>query len=456
MDLLPTELWIQIASHLDTEPPSIVKFDHEPSPQLTHADVTPLKTLSCVSWPWRKVVLPLLFRYSQIALDSEPQWVAMDARLIENMQAQLTSLSSHELFVYQKMLNKVKSMSLEYAYHASYDDSLINLCRVQDGDAFLQTVPNMFWLPHLPKSFSAFTTFVAHHRLKRHVRSVVVHTEKEYELRYVATAEAPLAQLVKDIWTQIFTHLEPLRVVVAAPPVTLAGLLDTQMLWTDAWAFDMKTHYIELLQADPPRLSHMGTPCRPWDWALIHRRPWYHVGYNEGSSITAYSTYEYHLMQSPKMLYLVLVRLAKEASPCCNISSFSFTGVFPFASNITTLIRALHRIPTLDCIKVRFAPGPENKLLGEPKRMGRAQAGDCWLEWRESYKVIASYLGVNDFNDGATFESRDCEIVGLADEVEESMDLLRKRGDGWEKVGVGMWRRDHGLDGEVVADAIAS
>lgn len=453
MDSLPNELLIHIASYLDTEPPSITKFAHEPSSELTCSDFTPLKFLSCVSWRWRKIVLPILFRYSRISLDTEPQWVPIDARLVDSMQGQLTTLSNHEYQIYHKMRSKFKSSSA-FAYEEAFDELLIDLCRIQDGDDFLKSVSNILWFPHLGKTFSNFTKFVTQYTLKHHIKNIVVHTDKEYELRHIATADAPLARAVSEIWSQIFARLELTRVVVAAPPPTLAGLLDTQMLSSDAWAFNMKIHYIELLQHEASHLEHTTTTCRPWNSALIHRGQWYHVGYNEGSSISAYSTYEFHLKLSPKILYLILIRLAKEVSPCCNITSFSFTGIFPFATHITAIIRALHRIPTLKNISVQFEPGPENNLLNDPKRVGRAQSSDYWLEWMECYKVIASYLGVFDFEDGAEFQSKDCRSLELAHEVGECMDLLRKRGTGWRKEGEGVWVRDHGLDQEVTIEEV--
>jgi hypothetical protein len=267
MDSLPNELLMQIAAHLDTEPSSIVKFSHEPSSDLTHLDVTPLKDLSRVSWRLRRIVLPVLFRYIRIPLDTRPQWVSnapnlyvlkqlspkisydasctfaisiltlhsdlqvpIDARLLDNMQSQLTKLSNHEFMVYQRMKNKIKGSS-GFAYNEAFDDLLINLCRIEDGDIFLMSVPNILWFPHLPKrGLADLSRFVGEHSLQHHIRSVVVHTEKEYGLRHVMTADHHLAKAVAEIWSQIFAHFDPKRVVIAAPPTTMAGLLDAQLL----------------------------------------------------------------------------------------------------------------------------------------------------------------------------------------------------------------------------------
>lgn len=449
MDSLPNELLMQIASHLDSTPPSIAKFAYEPAADLTCAGETSLKALSQVSWRWRKIILPILFRYSRISLNPDPRWVPIDARMIDNMQEQLSNLSNHETRVLYRMRNKFKSSPV-FAYDETYDDLLINLCRIEDGDEFLKSVPNPLWFPHLSKGFSDFSRFVREYALKRHIKSIVVYTDKEYELRHVPTADANLARAVAEIWSQIFFRLEPTRVVVAAPPTTLAGLLDVQMLSSDAWAFDMKIHYIELLQREPHSIDDMslrcGSACRPWDVALIHRRPWIHLGYNEGSSISAYSTYEYHLKQSPKMLYLTLLRLAKEVQDCCNIHSFSFIGVFPFSTNVTTVIKALQKVRTLQKVQFQLAPGPENRLLDTPKRMGRALPADMWLEWNGSYKAIMSFLGTYEFMDGCQFISKDCSGVETAKEVGEYVELLQKRGLGWRGEGEGVWVRSSTLD----------
>ncbi|KAF2197280.1 hypothetical protein GQ43DRAFT_444390 [Delitschia confertaspora ATCC 74209] len=446
---LPNELLIQITSYLDCEAPSASKFSHEPSPTLTTSGNTSLKDLSRVCWRWRRIVLPILFRYSKIELDTNPQWVPVDARLIDTMQTQLTKLSSHEMQIYQRMRSKFKSSAM-FAFDEMFDDLLINLCRIQDGDDFLKSLPYVHWLPHLTGNFTDFSRFVEQYDLKRYIKSVVVFTEREYELRHIATADAPLRRAVTEVWSQLFSSLDPTRIVVGAPPTTMAGLLDAAMLSSDGWAFNMKLHYIELIQDQQSKISAVhSSNCASWGESLVYRRPWTHLSYNEGSSITAYSTYEYHLKQSPKMLYIVLHQLARVQN-CCSIRSFAFTSVFPFSTNMECVIKALGKIPTLTKVQFQLAPGPENNLLSSPKRMGRAQPHDLWLEWNESYQLIATFLRLYNFSNGAEFSSIDCREHSLAEEVEEYVQRLQHDGIGWRKIGVGRWVRDHALDGEWV------
>lgn len=452
MDMLPTELWFQIATHLDVEPPSIAKFAHEPSEHLTECNSTPLKSLSMASWRWRKITLPILFRYTRTALDKEPQWVPIDARQVDSMQAQLTKLSNHEFKIYQSMRSKFKSSSSS-AYAQSFDDLLIKLCRIQDGDECMKAAPQILWLPHLPKTFEAFGKFVTQNDLKRHIKSVVIYTDKEYELGYVSEADVAPALAVAEIWVTIFRYLEPTRVVVAAPPTTLAKLLDTQVASQDTWAFEMEMHYVELIQPepDPSRVEHSKACCRGQNEALIDQRPWTHLGYNEGSSITAYSTYEFHSKQSPQILHRILNRLAEEVQPCCNITSFSFTGIFPFFGTIAAINKELRRISTLKQVAFQLAPGQENNALDDPERVGRAQRSDFWLEWNESHKFIAGFLLTFHSQGGAEFKSNDCWNERLAQDVSEHFKHLQALGADWRKRSeeTGFWIRDHGPDRDV-------
>ncbi|OCK80480.1 hypothetical protein K432DRAFT_328158 [Lepidopterella palustris CBS 459.81] len=442
MESLPNELLIQIASFLDRDAPSVIKIFHEPSTDLTISEDQPLKALSRVSWRWRKIVIPILFRFARLELDRDPQWVPIDAKLLDNMQSNIGTLSTHEMQIYLSMRNKLKTSTFS-AFDKDFDDLLVELCRIQDGDHFLRSAPFTQWLPHLPKTFDAFSQFVSDYGLKKHIQSLVVFTDKEYELQHVARADGSLYYAVSNLWNQIFSALDPPRFVVAAPPATLAGLLDSSMLSADVWAFEMKCHYLELCQPGSGEFRRHVEDCdRQHGHSLIHLRPWTHIRYNEGPSITAYSTYEFHLKQSPKILYLLLARLCKEAQDCCNIRSFSFIAVFPLSTNVVTTLRALQKVRTLRSVHFQLAPGEENKLIDEPWRVGRAQLSDLWLEWNGSYSAIARFLRLYEFQEEGEFMSSDCNLHYLADNVDEKLESLRESGIAWTKTGTGKWKRE--------------
>ena len=165
MEKLPNELLIEVASHLESKAPSVHKFSHEPTAALTCSTVTPLKNLSLVSWRWRRIILPILFLYSRVPLDSNPQWVPIDARILDSMQGQLTKLSAHEFQIWKRMMGKFKSTTSDRAFDQEFDDVLINLCRIEEDDNFLKSLPQILWFPHLPKSFTRFLGFIQKHEL---------------------------------------------------------------------------------------------------------------------------------------------------------------------------------------------------------------------------------------------------------------------------------------------------
>jgi hypothetical protein len=447
MQALPNELLAQIASHLDSQPPSITKFNHEPSADLAYSytdiNTKPLKSLSLVSWRWRKVVLPILFRFTRIALDMEPQWVPMDARLVDSMQLQLSSLSNHEFMLYTKLRSKFKATTGE-AFAPAMDDVFIQLCRIQEGDEFLKTTPSKVWLPHLSRDFNNFSRFATENKLKHHIKSVVLHTDKEYDLRHVSTAQGPLAREVTDIWNKIFAVLEPARVVVAAPPKAMAALLDSHVGTNDMWAFEMKMHYIELLRDQLP-IENNQQEHRTNDAPLIQRRSWNHLGYNEGSSITAYSTYEFHLKIAPRILFLVLSRLCENPALCRDLTSFSFVAVFPLSSTVSSIVETVYGIPSIKKVTLQLAPGPENDLLSNGSKRRKAQSSDFWSEWRAGYRALTNMEIFYDQSKGEEqavkeIVSKDCYSKQLAVEVAEVMGhYLETTSTTWKSGGVGRW-----------------
>lgn len=385
-------------------------------------------------------MLPILFRYSRIPLDPEPQWVTIDRPVLDDMQGQLATLSNHEHEIYQEMRRRFESVTIDF-------------CHTQDGDDFLRSEPKVLWLPHLSKEFSDFQRFVTQYTLKLHVKSIVLCTDKECKLGHEVTKTKVLKRVVSELWSEIFALLEPTRLVVAAPPTTLAGLSESLMLTPDDWAFEMKMHYLELLQYEPLRVEHMQAKCRPWGLPLVHKRPWYHLGYNEGSSVPAYNTYDFHHKQSHHILTLILRRLAKEAQACCNIMSFSFIAVFPLAAHVAQVVRALQRIPTVNRIHFQLAPGLENSLMSDKERMGRAQHTDLWQQWREGYTALARDYKEYECMDGAEIWARDWDTGQTGAAVEECMNILNWAGLGWPHKGEGKWVREHALDEEVANES---
>jgi hypothetical protein len=67
---IPEELLLQIFEYLESASPSELKSRREPSLSLTDATEAPLKAISQASKGWRRIVLPLLFKYARSRLDA--------------------------------------------------------------------------------------------------------------------------------------------------------------------------------------------------------------------------------------------------------------------------------------------------------------------------------------------------------------------------------------------------
>lgn len=418
---------------------------------LTLLNSTPLKTFSLVSWKWRRIVLPLLFRFLRIPLDENLNTVFIDPVTLDSMRSQQSQLSPHELQVYQEHKDLLERMEQGALPRRQLNALLEIPVRVREEDQLLKQCLNLRWLPYIATGFEDFLEFLSKFGLKEHVKSVAVYTGK--------TNDSPINELMKEtvhkLWDKVFTNLDPSRFVIAAPPSTMQILLLLHDLSQtgDAEAFGMDMHYVAFFAQDADlvlKKRHSPPLCTE---EITHRKPWTHLAYNEGSSVAVYSTYEYHNRTPPTMLPKILYRLMKYEL----LRSFSFTGIFPFNNvHLGTIITMLRCFPTLRELRFQLAPGPESDLLSVPNKLGRAQASDLWLEWDEGYETIVDFLDYHSldiysmaltFGDGVKFTSGDCGQVRVAMDVEKHMESLRKKGKGWRKEEEeGVWVRDSTLD----------
>lgn len=83
---LPEELLLSIFEHLNPSPPSIIKSRLEPSLELTYSETPTLKNISLVSRRWRRIALPLLFRYSRLRLDKITEIQESSNRFLQLVQ----------------------------------------------------------------------------------------------------------------------------------------------------------------------------------------------------------------------------------------------------------------------------------------------------------------------------------------------------------------------------------
>lgn len=218
MDSLPDELLIQIASSLYSEPASIKNIDHVVSTDFLTCNA-PLKSLSYVSWRWRRVVIDLLFQYVRITLDYSV-WIQLDRGALDEMRERefATTLSGHDLRIYEGLCEEYK-----HTQNNSAEDCYI-LRRIPECDVFPKLLDFTVRLPQLPNSFKQFSHFIKLHSRGEKVGSVAVQTTFDMDRQFppykdgyaIQKLDLQINHQVNEIWGRIFDLLEPLRVVIVA------------------------------------------------------------------------------------------------------------------------------------------------------------------------------------------------------------------------------------------------
>ena len=349
----------------------------------------------------------------------------------------------------------------------------------EDSDAILlgsKGPPKYFWrwVPSLNGTLQQYLDFITTSEIAGYVKSFVLLTDEALDRdRLTGAEEALLQREVRKLWRAVFSAFgggKGLgRVVVAAPPSTMAALTDSREGPADTWAFKMPLHYAEFAldlthptkiptsapssfkpdNSSSSRPSSSPPPQPPHHpFTLYNAQPWLRLHYNEGAFVAAYSHYEWHWKKPPQILYHLLCWLAK-ASRChtCAVRpalrELTYTSLFPFAAHVRALAARVHDLPDINVLRVRMA-SPE--LLEDRGRMGTALAEDCWSEWRAAYVAVARVVVVPALK-GFLFESLDDAQEGTRAEVEKVFEgqkvveagIVKAEGDGlrWVKGGTG-------------------
>ncbi|KAL2758280.1 hypothetical protein ACRALDRAFT_2098754 [Sodiomyces alcalophilus JCM 7366] len=262
-------------------------------------------------------------------------------------------------------------------------------------------------LPLRPESdelvrLASFLKCLRRDSLGRQVRSFTLVVGPEHESARYKTATGCSEISCKDnnwFWRTILDAIDPRRFTIVAPPHCLAALFSRSIGLDEAWAFDGPFHILSLSRertasrkkvssllpsqsATPSPASTNGggsTAPPPVPCDLFTLRPWCAVHLNEGSSISAYKTYEFFLRRTPSILDPLLgAGPAPNHAPLlpASIRDFTFVGIFPLYSHLTTFADAL---PVLDHFLVHLEP-LDPALLDDQAVIANVDRADLWLE----------------------------------------------------------------------------
>ncbi|KAJ5643843.1 uncharacterized protein N7484_006350 [Penicillium longicatenatum] len=280
------------------------------------------------------------------------------------------------------------------------------------------------------KDESAFRAFMFASDLGRYVSSLVAVTEN-----------TSLAPADEHWWRRVLRYVDPTRITVLAPPTFIGNILNTRIMDGHSWAFDI---HLQILQ-----LERDGSSVIPFSDldkcdSLLLARPWTSMTFNESSSLKAYNHYEYFLSRVPSVIGEWGSQLNPQEFPPAHLSamlgqltSFSYTAIFPFYNHVKLVLDSLAVIPNLQALSVQLAPEEHNHVL-EMEQRGSLDPNDPWTELSTSYSLIG--FEVRNKESLVEFRSRDFAFEAIREELAVVLDA--DLGDtNWAPEGNGVWRR---------------
>lgn len=210
-------------------------------------------------------------------------------------------------------------------------------------------------------------------------------------------------------YVRLLNEVPATRLVVGCEPHAIAETAGIQMNLTDRWAFNIPYQYLELRQPTFEAIRQISYDYLP---GLLGAKHWESVRVNEGSSLAAYTSYEYFLKKPPSLLSNVhtylssipfdpenlqetfpstftqvsLTQLTLTQQMLQNLREFSFVAVFPFYNHVDDILKCIRRMRNLERLFIKLCPEPESTVLDEAVEAaeGHIDLNDPWNEWVSS------------------------------------------------------------------------
>lgn len=282
-----------------------------------------------------------------------------------------------------------------------------------------------------PRYLTDFLTFLKKHNLSRNVTSLVAQVPGHYNHVHPAW------------WARLLNELPSATTlsIVAAPEV-FAELAGIHSWSNDAWAFDMPLQILRLEQSResvPSEIDYDNLPI------LLLARPWSNVAYNEGSSLSAYTTYEFFLRRTPSLLTALHFNNSVAGDALfAGLTRFDFIAIFPFYNHVDEVLRCIRKMTRLQTLFVKLCPEPGSTAFHDEVEIagGAFDVHDPWNECETSWMLIAhTVLFLTSQGQLQTLLMDDVKIEGVRETLETSLnDRLHERWS-YEEQGSGIWRR---------------
>lgn len=292
------------------------------------------------------------------------------------------------------------------------------------------------------EDISSFAAFVQSHDLVEKVESLMICSIESRTRALTDGSLKPDQVFSKPNWTRFFAVLDtisPRSLTLVLPPAAYEYLLPYKLNLKDTWAFNIAHQVLHLDQGlDTVQPSSTARPTTIPN--IFCSRPWSHVTFNEGSSIPAYSTYEYFHKKTPSLL-LPQQNWMFPIDMSARLTSFDLIGVFPFGHTASTCA-FLFSMKSLRRLRTQLAPGVNNRIMDDPKALGKCQREDLWSEFEWTYQALSGTISQGQlqgqFGQFEEFVALDYAILGLREMIDRCVGF---ESGYWEFDDQGSWRR---------------
>lgn len=224
---LPEELLIEVFEYLDRPPPSELNARKEPTLSVTSSPHQDIKHISLTCKPWRRIVLSLLHKYSQLRLDIAPResWQSCS---VCGSNPGTEATSTHQTYHRQMYTDATQITRAPYA-----QDEILGRPNWREN---LQTACQWY---HCVEDY---LLFLHTHNLEFCVQSFVVMTDRsdnrhERFPHRLAANQDYRYRAAAALWRHVLQRINPTRVMVLASPADLACLTNCAIDMFGDWAF---------------------------------------------------------------------------------------------------------------------------------------------------------------------------------------------------------------------------
>jgi len=217
---------------------------------------------------------------------------------------------------------------------------------------------------------------------------------------------------------------------------------------------------LEHSPSEPPQESHFSVnlvnnndDILP---TILTARKWHTLTLNEGSSLQAYTTYEFFLRRTPSFLTALHFNNSTIADPLfTSLRSFSFIAIFPFYNHVDEILKSIRKMTNLESLSIKLCPDPDSTVFRDEIELnhGHIDVNDPWNECETSWMLIAHtviYLTVQGHL--TTFHMADVQIEAVRESLERAIVSRLQEWWSYEGDGSGMWhKRPQSIDPTQIA-----